>query len=146
MAESRHQKKTEPEDAKTPLFSLSCRQLQNAIADYKARVASGEYARADFWHFCGCIDQTQETIEAVIRDRTGPYAAQSALLRKFCVWLRGQYNTAPEWCGSNASKSVFVQKQNFDGLALCDRPADSGGGELLVRLVGPFGGLDDPFA
>ena len=38
-----------------PVFPLSYKQVVTAINDYKHKVETGEYPKADWWHFCGTI-------------------------------------------------------------------------------------------
>lgn len=66
-------------------------------------------------------------------------------LRRLATYIRGQYSTAPGWSGNCSGKALFNQKQNFDGCALVDKVEQASSGEISVKLVGDFGGVENPF-
>ena len=65
-------------------------------------------------------------------------------LKKFATWIRAQYNTAPGWSGPNSSKSIFANKQDFDGCKMVDKQDEGKGtGELTINIE--FGGSKTAF-
>lgn len=73
------------------------------------------------------------------------YGEAAEELRRLCTYIRGQYSTSPGWSGASSNKALFNQRQNFDGRALVDKQEHKTSGEISVKLVGNFGGVDDPF-
>lgn len=127
-----------------PQFALSYKQLCNAIEDYKAKVADGTYSKADWWHFCGTIGMDAETVSNALKRPPANKMEISRELKKFATWIRGQYNTAPGWSGPNSSKSIFANKQDFDGCKMVDRVEDNGkSNELTINIE--FGGSKTAF-
>ena len=73
------------------------------------------------------------------------YGEAAEELRRLATYIRGQYSTAPGWSGNCSGKALFNQKQNFDGCALVDKVEQASSGEISVKLVGDFGGVENPF-
>ncbi len=129
---------------KTPRFPLGPEETREKIRQYKAMVETGEFEKADFWHFCGFLGVDDETVVAVIREPAPKEKEISVELKRFVSWVKGQYATAPGWSGSNGTKGLFLLKQNIGGVVLTDKPEVKGDGrtEISVR----FGGrIKDPF-
>ena len=125
-------------------FPLSYKQVVKAIEEYKSKVESGEYPKADWWHFCGTIGMDAESVSKAIKNPPANKVDVSRELKKFATWIRGQYNTAPGWSGPNSSKSIFANKQDFDGCKMIDKTDDSKGtGELTINIE--FGGSKTAF-
>lgn len=74
------------------------------------------------------------------------YGRAAEELRRLCTYIRGQYSVAPGWSGASTSKALFNQRQDFDGCALSDKVEAKTTGEISVKLIGNFGGVDNPFA
>lgn len=146
------------------LLRISEKQLVQACKDYKRLCEEGQIKRPDFWHFCGWIGETDAAISAIIKyggkggKTTGDSNADSGIvteaakygeaaeeLRRLATYIRGQYSTAPGWSGNCSGKALFNQKQNFDGCALVDKVEQASSGEISVKLVGDFGGVENPF-
>lgn len=146
------------------LVRLSEKQLIKACKDYKQLCETGQIKRPDFWHFCGWIGETDAAISAIIKyggkgktqkaeeaNAVGPvaeaakYGEAAEELRRLATYIRGQYSTAPGWSGNCSGKALFNQKQNFDGCALVDKVEQASSGEISVKLVGDFGGVENPF-
>lgn len=126
-----------------PMFPLSYRQTVAAINDYKEKVESGAYPKADWWHFCGTIGLDAETVTKAIKNPPANKADVARELKKFATWVRGQYNTAPGWSGPNSSKSIFANKQDFDGCKMVDKAEDTKSNELTINI--DFGGSKTAF-
>lgn len=125
-------------------FPLTLKQVNEAIEDYKTKVADGTYPKADYWHFCGTLGLDAETVSQMIKRPPANKTDIQSALKKFSTWLRGQYNTAPGWSGPNSSKSIFANKQDFDGCKMVDRAEDAGkGSELTINIE--FGGSKTAF-
>ena len=73
------------------------------------------------------------------------YGEAAEELRRLATYIRGQYSTAPGWSGNCSGKALFNQKQNFDGCALVEKVEQASSGEISVKLVGDFGGVENPF-
>lgn len=150
-----------------PLVRLSQAQICKACKEYRELCENGTVKRADFWHFCAWINETDYAISLIIewggkpvpedvgenadsytRDvrEAAKYGEAAEELRRLATFIRGQYSTAPGWAGASSNKALFNQKQNFDGRALVDKQERSTSGEISVKLVGDFGGVADPFA
>lgn len=161
------------------LTRLSERQIIEACIKYRELCEAGTIKRADFWHFCAWIGETDAAISLIIehggkavpdgaasadngrsvaRDisdngrsseqdvaEAAKYGEAAEELRRLCTYIRGQYSTSPGWSGASSNKALFNQRQNFDGRALVDKQERTTSGEISVKLVGNFGGVDDPF-
>lgn len=154
------------------LTRLSERQLIEACNKYRELCENGTIKRADFWHFCAWCGETDYAISLIIewggkpvpdgaaadsasgraadvaaRDiaEAAKYGEAAEELRRLCTYIRGQYSTSPGWSGASSNKALFNQRQNFDGRALVDKQEHKTSGEISVKLVGNFGGVDDPF-
>lgn len=146
------------------LLRISEKQLVQACKEYKQLCEAGQIKRPDFWHFCGWIGETDAAISAIIKyggkggKTTGDSNADSGIvteaakygeaaeeLRRLATYIRGQYSTAPGWSGNCSGKALFNQKQNFDGCALVEKVEQASSGEISVKLVGDFGGVENPF-
>ena len=127
-----------------PVFPLSYKQVVAAINDYKHKVETGEYPKADWWHFCGTIGMDAESVSKAIKSPPANKMDVARELKKFATWIRGQYNTAPGWSGPNSSKSIFANKQDFDGCKMIDKAEDGkSSGELTINIE--FGGSKTAF-
>ena len=127
-----------------PVFPLSYKQVVAAINDYKRKVETGEYPKADWWHFCGTIGMDAESVSKAIKNPPANKMDVARELKKFATWIRGQYNTAPGWSGPNSSKSIFANKQDFDGCKMIDKAEDGkSSGELTINIE--FGGSKTAF-
>lgn len=80
-----------------------------------------------------------------LEQEAAKYGEAAEELRRLATYIRGQYSTAPGWSGNCSGKALFNQKQNFDGCALVDKVEQASSGEISVKLVGDFGGVDNPF-
>ena len=80
-----------------------------------------------------------------LEQEAAKYGEAAEELRRLATYIRGQYSTAPGWCGNCSGKALFNQKQNFDGCALVDKVEQASSGEISVKLVGDFGGVENPF-
>lgn len=150
------------------LTRLSERQIIEACIKYRELCEAGTIKRADFWHFCAWIGETDAAISLIIEhggkavpdgaasadngrsserdvDEAAKYGEAAEELRRLCTYIRGQYSTSPGWSGASSNKALFNQRQNFDGRALVDKQERTTSGEISVKLVGNFGGVDDPF-
>lgn len=146
------------------LLRLSEAQLCKACKEYKQLCEAGQIKRPDFWHFCGWIGETDTAISAIIKyggrggkaandgnsdagliAEAAKYGEAAEELRRLATYIRGQYSTAPGWSGNCSGKALFCQKQNFDGHALVDKVEQASSGEISVKLVGDFGGVENPF-
>ena len=125
------------------VFPLSYKQTAAAINDYKHKVETGEYPKADWWHFCGTIGMDAESVSKAIKNPPANKMDVARELKKFATWIRGQYNTAPGWSGPNSSKSIFANKQDFDGCKMVDKAEDGKTGELTINIE--FGGSKTAF-
>lgn len=127
-----------------PVFPLSYKQVVTAINDYKHKVETGEYPKADWWHFCGTIGMDAESVSKAIKSPPANKMDVARELKKFATWIRGQYNTAPGWSGPNSSKSIFANKQDFDGCKMVDKQDEGKGtGGLTINIE--FGGSKTAF-
>jgi len=130
--------------AVTPEFPLSFQQTRKKIREYQQKVESGEFEKADFWHFCGYLGVDDETILQVIRHPGRKNRELAQELRRLVSWVKGQYATAPGWNGPNGSKALFLLKQDIGGIQLTDKPEGRQEGKLEVTVK--FGGkTKDPF-
>ena len=86
----------------------------------------------------GCLAMTLE-------QEAAKYGEAAEELRRLATYIRGQYSTAPGWSGNCSGKALFNQKQNFDGCALVEKVEQASSGESSVKLVGDFGGVENPF-
>ena len=130
--------------AKTPQFPLTCEQTRRKIREDRRKVESGEFEKADFWHFCGYLGVDDETVLQVIREPGRKHQDLARELRQLVSWVKGQYATAPGWNGSNGSKALFLLKQDLGGIQLTDKPEHRQEGKLEVSVK--FGGrTKDPF-
>lgn len=146
------------------LLRISEKQLVQACKDYKQLCEKGQIKRPDFWHFCGWIGETDTAISAIIKyggkgnpskddgsadagiaAEAAKYGEVAEELRRLATYIRGQYSTAPGWSGNCSGKALFNQKQNFDGCALVEKVEQASTGEISVKLVGDFGGVENPF-
>ena len=126
------------------VFPLSYKQTVTAINDYKHKVETGEYPKADWWHFCGTIGMDAESVSKAIKSPPANKMDVARELKKFATWIRGQYNTAPGWSGPTSSKSIFANKQDFDGCKMIDKAEDGkSSGELTINIE--FGGSKTAF-
>lgn len=80
-----------------------------------------------------------------LEQEAAKYGEAAEELRRLATYIRGQYSTAPGWSGNCSGKALFNQKQNFDGCALVDKVEQASSGEISVKLVGDFGGVENPF-
>lgn len=80
-----------------------------------------------------------------LEQEAAKYEEAAEELRRLATYIRGQYSTAPGWSGNCSGKALFCQKQNFDGRALVDKVEQASSGEISVKLVGDFGGVENPF-
>lgn len=126
-----------------PQFPLTYKQTVAAIDDYKTKVADGTYPKADWWHFCGTIGLDAETVTRAIKSPPANRMDVARELKKFATWIRGQYNTAPGWSGPNSSKSIFANKQDFDGCKMADKQEETKSNELHINIE--FGGSKSAF-
>ena len=130
--------------AVTPEFPLSFQQTRKKIREYQQKVESGEFEKADFWHFCGYLGVDDETILQVIRHPGRKNRELAQELRRLVSWVKGQYATAPGWNGANGSKALFLLKQDIGGIQLTDKPEGRQEGKLEVTVK--FGSrTKDPF-
>lgn len=130
--------------AQSVKFPLTCEQTRRRIRDYRRKVESGEFEKADFWHFCGFLGVDDETVLQVIRSDRKQDQELAKELRQLVSWVKGQYATAPGWSGSNGSKALFLLKQDIGGVQLTDKPEQRRDGALAVTVK--FGGrVKDPF-
>ena len=128
----------------TPEFPLSVQQARKRIREYQQKVESGDFEKADFWHFCGYLGVDDETVLQVIRQPGRKNRELAQELRRLVSWVKGQYATAPGWNGSNGSKALFLLKQDIGGIQLTDKPEGRQEGKLEVTVK--FGGrTKDPF-
>lgn len=146
------------------LLRISEKQLIQACKDYKQLCETGQIKRPDFWHFCGWVGETDAAISAIIKHggrggkgksegnsdaglvgEAAKYGEAAEELRRLATYIRGQYSTAPGWSGNCSGKALFNQKQNFDGCALVDKVEQASSGEISVKLIGDFGGVENPF-
>lgn len=149
------------------LTRLSERQIIEACRKYRELCEDGTIKRADFWHFCAWCGETDAAISLIIEwgGKSVPdgaaadsasgraadiaeavkYGGAAEELRRLCTYIRGQYSTSPGWSGASSNKALFNQRQNFDGRALVDKQEHKTSGEISVKLVGNFGGVDNPF-
>lgn len=65
-------------------------------------------------------------------------------LKRLATFIRGELATSPNWGGALSAKSIFLQKQAFDGRPMADKQEISAGGDISIK-VQFGGGLDDPF-
>ena len=80
-----------------------------------------------------------------LEQEAAKYGEAAEELRRLATYIRGQYSTAPGWSGNCSGKALFNQKQNFDGCALVEKVEQASSGEISVKLVGDFGGVENPF-
>ena len=125
-------------------FPLSYDETREKIRQYKEKVETGEFDKADFWHFCGFLGVDDETVVELIRNPGCRERQLSLELKRFVSWVKGQYATAPGWSGSNGSKGLFLMKQNIGGILLTDKPEVRSDGKTEITVH--FGGtIKDPF-
>lgn len=155
------------------LLRITETQLVQACKDYKQLCDTEQIRRPDFWHFCGWIGETDAAISAIIKyggkggnagdgvaadaakgkgnsaltleQEAAKYGEAAEELRRLATYIRGQYSTAPGWSGNCSGKALFLQKQDFDGHPLADKIEQASSGEISVKLVGDFGGVENPF-
>lgn len=65
-------------------------------------------------------------------------------LKRLATFIRGELATSPNWGGALSAKSIFLQKQAFDGRPMADKQEINAGGDIAIK-VSFGGGLDDPF-
>lgn len=67
-----------------PVFPLSYKQVVAAINDYKHKVETGEYPKADWWHFCGTIGMDAESVSKAIKSPPANKMDVARELKKVC--------------------------------------------------------------
>lgn len=118
------------------MFAMEYEELEGRIGGYKRALAAGEFPRASWPHFAAWLDTTEEDLRRALRAEN----PQAELLRKTATWMRGQILSSEGWGGPNASKGVFLLRQDVgDGVRYTDR-AEGASGPLEVRVT--FGAGD----
>lgn len=124
-------------------FRLSDKELERAIAQYKADLEAEKFPRASWPHFCARLGYTEREVEQVIargEEVKGAYYERAVMLQRMLTWIRGEMLSGAGWSGQNQTKAIFALKQEMgDGMAYTDgRGKQAGPSE--VRVV--FGGGD----
>lgn len=132
-------------------------EIAKMAAAYKANVQNGKIKRADWAHFCGLCGETLEDMQRAISGSTSGETDGEAwseagardmavdALKLISTFIRGEYSSSAAWNGAMTSKAIFNMKQNWDGQAATEGGSGRGAGEIVVKLVGDFGGVKDPF-
>lgn len=124
-------------------FKLSDKDLEKAIAQYKADLEAEKFPRASWPHFCARLGYTEKEVEQVItrgEESKGAYYERAVMLQRMLTWIRGEMLSGAGWSGQNQTKAIFALKQEMgDGMAYTDGRGKASGPQE-VRVV--FGGGD----
>lgn len=102
-------------------FRLTEKELEKAIVQYKADLASGEFVRPSWPHFCAYLGYTEEDVAAVMRMDTDAYRGRATQLKRMGTWMRGQILSGAGWSKQPAGTTVFALKQDVgDGVMYTD--------------------------
>lgn len=149
------------------MLRLSFDDLIRACQEYRAAVQDGRVMRAQWDHFAGWIGEDSGELTAFMtasddgddktskdgedgrrgRDESGEDAKKAEArgeLKRLATFIRGELATSPNWGGALSAKSIFLQKQAFDGRPMADKQEINAGGDISIK-VQFGGGLDDPF-
>lgn len=147
------------------MLRLSFDDLIRACQEYRAAVQDGRVMRAQWDHFAGWIGEDSGELTAFMTasdgdDKTSCEDGKSGTradrgedakkmeargeLKRLATFIRGELATSPNWGGALSAKSIFLQKQAFDGRPMADKQEISAGGDISIK-VQFGGGLDDPF-
>lgn len=124
-------------------FKLNDKELEQAIAQYKADLEAEKFPRASWPHFCARLGYTEKEVEQVIargEEVKGAYYDRAVMLQRMLTWIRGEMLSGAGWSGQNQTKAIFALKQEMgDGMAYTDgRGKQSGPQEVRIT----FGGSD----
>lgn len=124
-------------------FKLSDKQLEEAIATYKADLEAEKFPRASWPHFCSILGYTEAEVQEVITrgdEVKGAYYERAQMLKRMITWIRGQMLSGAGWSGQNQTKAIFALKQDHgDGVRYSDQDAKQTG---PVEVKISFGGAD----
>lgn len=148
------------------MLRLSFDDLIRACQEYRAAVQDGRVARAQWDHFAGWIGEDSGELtafmtasddsddktsgedgksgERAVRDEDAKKAEARGELKRLATFIRGELATSPNWGGALSAKSIFLQKQAFDGRPMADKQEINAGGDISIK-VQFGGGLEDPF-
>lgn len=125
---------------RSPTFHLSENELKNKIAQYKADLEEGKFARASWPHFAAYLDSTEQDLADVIKQGATPnsaYKGRGELLKKMLTWVRGQMMSAQGWNGQMTSRAIFALKQDHgDGVKWTDQESKQSGPVEVKILLG----------
>ena len=128
---------------RNPTFHLSEKELESKIAQYKAELEEGKFARASWPHFAAYLDSTEQELADVIKQGTTPSSADKGrgeMLKKMLTWVRGQMMSAQGWNGQLTSRAIFALKQDHgDGVKWTDQESKQ---TRPVEVRISFGGND----
>ena len=124
-------------------FPHSEKKLAELIAQYKADLENGVFARASWPHFAAFLECTEDDLAEVIKlgdKATSAYYQRGKMLKKMATWVRGQYMSAQGWNGQLTSRAIFALKQDIgDGVKWSDTD-NQPKGPVEVKIS--FGGDD----
>jgi hypothetical protein len=145
------------------MLRLSYDDLIRACKEYRTAAQDGRVMRAQWDHFAGWIGEDSgeltafmtasdesgqgDAAESAERAQSGEDAKKSEArgeLKRLATFIRGELATSPNWGGALSAKSIFLQKQAFDGRPMADKQEISTGGDIAIK-VSFGGGLDAPF-
>jgi hypothetical protein len=148
------------------MLRLSYDDLIRACREYRAAVQDGRVMRAQWDHFAGWIGEDSGELTAFMtasddgdgeqrgedaksgtradRDEDAKKMEARGELKRLATFIRGELATSPNWGGALSAKSIFLQKQAFDGRPMADKQEISAGGDIAIK-VSFGGGLDEPF-
>jgi hypothetical protein len=143
------------------MLRLSYDDLIRACKEYRTAVQDGRVMRAQWDHFAGWIGEDSGELTAFMtasdegagqdesadRAQSGEDAKKMEArgeLKRLATFIRGELATSPNWGGALSAKSIFLQKQAFDGRPMADKQEISAGGDIAIK-VSFGGGLDEPF-
>ena len=92
-------------------------------------------------------DESADRAQSKDRAQSGEDAKKAEArgeLKRLATFIRGELATSPNWGGALSAKSIFLQKQAFDGRPMADKQEINAGGDIAIKVT--FGGgLEDPF-
>lgn len=121
----------------------SAEALARRIDGYFAALEDDPSRRGGPSDLLAAMGMDMETARRLAQVTAGRNKELGRLLREAATRLRAHLETAPAWAGSNASKAVFLIKQQlWDGAAYTDKREAGKPAAAEVRFGG---GVEEPF-
>lgn len=107
-------------------------ELQQKIGQYQQALNRGDFPRASWPHLASYLELTEDDL----RDMLQEDSLRAQILRRTATWMRGQILSSEGWSGPNATKGVFLLRQDVgDGIRYTDRPEKEDGEPPSIHVT-----------